>query len=462
MRRFLESTAALKAFVTENAFWIVCLCLSSFCVTVWVIASYEIDTKNSRQTAEIENSFQTGENIIDISVAPHPSSVHPNLATESDMLRTIERTKTSVLRAWAQRRASQEQALQPSQEVVSKNESFVEYFSKYSPPETIPADSKIPQSLLKMYQQNIPEIMPRLCQIIGTNWNFSEIDNDETNGDSLKPEVCIWAEKNQKLWHAKLTDFRNRDDNDNVNFPSPSQVVMLEQDLRLLESMFRVVRLTNSMNGKTINANDFANIKQIDYVVFGREAYAKLGKIHEIATQPKSDPRRRFGRTTENEIDFENKPAFHARYIDHNGEYLTSSFVKNLFGDGQGLTETNLDLLIAKKVPVRIAMLVDERHIGAFIAACENSVLPFHITQTRVNVHDPNEEFTLKGKSGKQTAQSRKRRMDPGVAGVGDDNKPDSKKRRFGPVESRTSYDVNVEFYGYAKIFNPVNEQRLK
>ena len=88
--------------------------------------------------------------------------------------------------------------------------------------------------------------------------------------------AVIWSDINQDLWWQKLTMFAGRDDHKGaINVPTPLQCYMLQQDLWLLEAMFRIIR---QVNGNS-NANDLSVVKNIDHVVFGREVGGKLGEL---------------------------------------------------------------------------------------------------------------------------------------------------------------------------------------
>ena len=75
---------------------------------------------------------------------------------------------------------------------------------------------------------------------------------------------------------------------------------------------------------------------------------------------------------------------FHGRYVDKNFKPLTATQVQEIL-TGKTFPEENLELLVAKRVPVRIALKMDERKIDDFIAACANSPFAFEIWQVRVN-----------------------------------------------------------------------------
>jgi hypothetical protein len=111
-------------------------------------------------------------------------------------------------------------------------------------------------------------------------------------------------------------------------------------------------------------------------------------------------------------------------------------------------------------VPVRIALKMDERKIADFMAACANSPFAFEIQQVRWNRHTPGgDEITLNGDGGSAGASTEKR------SGMGNDLGMDGFNANpvdVVPVETRTNYDVYVEFFGIVKIYNPVREEDLK
>ena len=84
----------------------------------------------------------------------------------------------------------------------------------------------------------------------------------------------------------------------------------------------------------------------------------------------------------------ERHPPFHELYVDTNFEPISAEEVLKVV-KGDALPETNLELLIAKRLPVRIGVKMDERKIPAFMAACINSPFSYEIQQVRINRHTP-------------------------------------------------------------------------
>ena len=330
--------------------------------------------------------------------------------------------------------------------------------------------------------------------------------------------VVSWNEENQELWNQKLTSFKGRDDHTlSYSVPSPSQVYMLQQDLWLLEAFFKIIKKVNG----AADANDLATIKTIDHLAFGREALAQLGEISspdrqlanaaqenseasgnvpptgsELEAQGREDRQNaRAGGDGQGGpvLNYNGKPAYHGRYVNENFEPILAEDVRNVLL-GTELPDANLELVVSKRVPVRFACRMDERKIPEFLTACyqwgqegeKPSPFIFEVWQVRINRHTPGEGIELQGghdnsgqSDGDDLSASERAARDlassagGGGAGGGDvgleGGEVDPNEAASGGagssrsegIETRIGYDVDVEFYGIVKIYNPVNEAML-
>jgi len=395
--------------------------------------------------------------------------------------------------------------------------------------------------LLRVYKQQIPSEMANICSIIKSDWQFQDqldaaIAREDvgSGGDTDKNDpagagaevseeekerqrkeafetgrqIVAWNSTNQQLWLEKLTRFKGRDDNSfSVNLPTPSQVYMLQQDLWLLEAMFEIIRNVNAQrdsdgnmvigaDGKPVMvpANDLAAIKRIDHIVFGREALSRLGTITDTisAAEQKSASRAGGGarprpggaggggsKSSDLGFAYRGQPAFHGRYVNEKLEPIEAEKIQKSV-TATTLPAENLEVVVAKRVPVRLAVQMDERKIASFLAACANSPFAFEVWQVRINRHDSDEQITLRGSEGGGQGAGAAGRDDDDRQGRGRD------ESQFGSMEGgggsggsanlantgsgssgatsvavRGNFDVGVEFYGIVKIYNPVNETVL-
>jgi hypothetical protein len=350
------------------------------------------------------------------------------------------------------------------------------------------------------------------------------------NEDASKYAV-LWSDTNQKLWQDKLTKFQDRDDHGKEsNDPTPLQCYMLQQDLWLLEAMFNIIRDLNADSVST----DTSAIKQIDHLAFGREGNSKLGNLHPVDARlgpsesgdeeaapggmgmeggmggggigglggggdgayekhfsedekPADD-----GLGMDGEMGFDDgggmglgdgggpggaqtaqkQPPFHELYVDTKFEPISADEVLAVV-QGNEIPENHLELLIAKRVPVRVGLKMDERKIAEFMAACANSPFAFEIQQVRINRHiEGGEPIELAGKGGGAGGFSGMEGglgmdggfggMDAGMGGMGGGTSVTGDFDKVKPVETRTNFDVRVEFFGIVKIYNPVREDLLR
>ena len=265
------------------------------------------------------------------------------------------------------------------------------------------------------------------------------------------------------------------------------QANMLQQDLWLLEAVFKNIK---RLNGKSIS-NDTSAIQIIDHVLFGREAINKLGVLSEIDSRLASVGPVADGAVLDAGMDtppfvpldipipteadlLASRNAYHNRYVDPNFESISAMQVKAVLG-GATLPETNLELIVAKRVPFRIALEIDERKINEFIAICANSEFVFEVNQLRVNRHlsYPGEIVFNGGVDQTDDGMGNGFRdllgadddLDDGMGGIGGgigNSMEPGKELVPTPVESRTDFMVSVEFYGVVKIYNPVRENFLR
>ena len=509
----MEKLAPAIAWIKENGFWLANGLLLLLMIGIWYMQTGSLKEQQSKNEKTITSNFgdakrirsQKPEDITDTGIA-----LHPNRTTKEGMQAELERVVDSIIDAWDLRVKTQGGLLVFPELGTPR---FDEIFGRYNPPERFPVkytDNEI-EGLLSLYNSKIQNHMIKLCGKDGvrTNWrkdpeNYEQTDEEETRSTSAGRDeapvfkvtaedaarfAVIWSDVNQRLWFEKLTVFRDRDDHNNSSIdPTPLQCYMLQQDLWVLEAMFNVIKELNGDSSST----DTSAIKQIAHIGIGREGAGQLGELHPVDSRlalKVEDDAGQGGTTgssgssggvggsgkgdsqyemifSEEEVDGDPEgqgvngrgdeeptetglPPFHNMYVDTKFEPIASEEVLKVV-EGTELPESHLELIIAKRLPVRIGLRMDERKISDFMAACINSPFSFEIQQVRINRHNPGGEVIKLG-GGDPVRTSGKR---------GDD-----RANSFDdvlPVETRTNYDVNVEFFGIIKIYNPVRADLIR
>ena len=502
----MDKLAPAIQWIKKNGFWLASGFLTLLMIGIWFMTTGTIDDQTSKGESAIKSSVSSADAIMKKS-AEEGVKAHPNQSTEDGMKREMEATINAIVAAWEKREADQKAILVWPK--VIPNERFAQVFERFNPPETFNEELQKESGLdplLELYRLRIPDHMNYLCgdDLLRTRWKYdpkyaleaAEAEDDRDSGIGFgggpggmsggpkldydpNDYAVLWSDLNQDLWYNKMTQFQGRDDqNLATNTPTPLQCYMLQQDLWLLEAMFKILR---KINGNAA-ANDLAKIKTIDHVAFGRLAGKDLGKL----TPPdmrlakngdaESGGQSILGMDSYEEEDyggdedenysggsfgindaFVGRVPYDERYVDVNFQPLAAEVVKGVV-TGTELPTENLELLVAKRVPVRIALRMDERSIPDFMAECANSEFAFEIQQVRWNRHKP---------GGGDIVDNAPASGPGGLGGRGGglafgSGSSSATTLHSSPIETRTSYDVNVEFFGIVKIYNPVRENLLR
>lgn len=524
----MDQLAPAIAWVKRNVFWLGCGILLIACIVVWYLGTTSLAELQDENVQKIKNQIRMAQRVGKTTPVDLPEvMVHPNKTSLEGMDAELKETFDGLVEAWRMRVEAQKDLLVwpdlgEGQADSKVNERFEALFGRFNPAETFVSsaqDDQVAQGLLEIYEERINDHMIKLCgnDLLRTNWEWDPANspNQEKTGgdpgdsgagsgsdpggfgsdssggggfggagaggatapmgDDLGKYAVIWSDVNQELWRDKLTKFKTRDDHQKASTsPTALQCYMLQQDLWILEAMFKIIR---GINGNS-TANDLSLIKRIDHIAFGREAVKKLGELtqpdralalgdgeedadsgfNDLGMAGLDKGKGEVGGAVEQgygSLEGTKVPPFHNRYVDLNLEPLDFRKVTEII-KGETIPDKHLELIVAKRVPVRIALKMDERRIADFMAACANSPFAFEIQQVRINKHEPGGEKIPLGGFGEESDK---------LSGMGTsigDTELTSAGTDSQKIEVRTNYDVNVEFFGIVKIYNPVRPEILK
>jgi len=509
--------------IWKHRFWIACGLIAITAFVTWYMAKSSLDSEREKRLALIKGAQSSIQQVLSTTaIVPEGADVkvHPNTSTVAGMEAEIANGAEANLEAWRMRYEAQSQHLDWPEVISSLIRNKL---SRIRQPEIISREYLTGEQR-DTFREQIRQVMPELVKKIKANWNFADTPAEPVNerGDrsqgtpevskmeaSGEPEVVRWESKNQQVWQAKLSEFQGKYGNDDPgNRPTTQQILALQQDLWILEAVFEVIA---EVNGDA-SANDLAPVKKIDHVLVGREtgSWNSVGKVlgaDEMAKAPKTSnvrerlrenlgeqglsgvnrrgitPREEQGpvsssssSSAKSQSSFdpsESKSPFHGRYVDWNFERVNESRLLEALNAEQGLSADPY-LHVARRLPVRIALIMDERKIEHFLAAAANSPFVFEIQRIRINKHLPNEGMEEVGTTRSRgdddggPAANQPSRLAGGGANAtfggdgrqgrgsdsGGDDLPES-------VEQRTNFDVKVEFFGVVKLYNPINEDVL-
>ncbi len=529
----MEQLAPFIAWMQRNKFWISCFMVAATSIGIWFFTSNQLVAAQKKRENEIRKRVGELDRVMKVNAEEDGERAHPNKATQAGMDAVIDDTISSIVAGWNERYSAQKGSFQWPKEILG--DEATRFFSQIEVVEKFnPKSSRGFEKYLITFYNRIPQFMDKITRELGTNWQYDpeyikkkqEAQMGDSEGrrggtpgmgmgmgmgmsgggdsglsliDELNSYPVQWEEPNQLLWQQKLTQFAGYDDNKGASVaPSFLQANMLMQDLWLLEAMFKNIK---DINGDS-SSNDTSIIRNIDHIAFGREADGDLGVLHEPDPRLKGEvpgeddaaastgARGPMGGASmsmagargalpgaEDGLDMnaERNP-YHGRYVTPDFEKIAAADIRAVIG-GEALPEKNLELIVAKRVPFRLGVTMDERKIPEFIALCANSNFVFEINQLRVNRHqDEDVQIAFNGGITKNDSDDGMG-MGMGGMGMGGMDMGDMGDMGMGggggpsvsldalesrPVESRINFDVSVEFFGIVKLYNPVRENFLR
>ncbi len=502
----MDKIRALMQWLFRNRFWVTCLLVSVASLVTWYMAWNTIKKQRDDAASKLQQKKSSIENVISSEVntglEEETLRVHPNDITAKGMEARVKKAAEGALAAWKTRYERQKDLLAYAG-VLPQH--IRDPLANHEPMEKPLEKELLDDTQRDTFREEIPKHMPDMAARIQSTWRFDALGNKISDADleadrndkakqggatAIVNDLVIWDEQNQDLWNSKTTEFRGFNGNsDDQNRPTSQQMLALSQDLWILRGIFDAVAEVN----KGFTANDLAPIERIDHVLVGAEAVNDdLGTLTDYSYQPPTTEsiggnKKKGGLTSKRQQTRESskrkrsqastkastfdpsasQSPFHGRYVDRGYTRLNEKQITDAITSGQ-LTEQSY-LAVAKRVPVRIAVKMDERRINDFLASLANSPFAFEIRQVRINKHLPGEGVDRKADN---SAGKKKEKGGVGLAGGSGggsgqvDGGPPSgggKKGKGGDdgrfrSETRTNFDIKIEFIGIVKLYNPVDE----
>ncbi|MCA9105198.1 MAG: hypothetical protein KDA83_07220 [Planctomycetales bacterium] len=536
----------------KHGFWVACGAVAVLGVVISFLATSSVQTQADKYRQEIGSAFTSAQGLSGVdpkegltgvteNVSTSSGTVFPNQSTLDEMDRLTDEAKIAAREAWEYQYSQQQRLLvfpaDLSDNVRNAFRRLLPIESKLPRYSEIKADQEVRIEFRSAYGDYIRKRLPQLAEMIGAHWNPTAQaaatgstgsvssglgatgmgsgpggaagpmtspmggvvgatgagTGDESVVDD-RPEVVRWNPANQGFWLAASTQFQGRNGNtSSANQPTTHQVMYLQEDLWVLEAVFSVIK---GVNGDA-DANDLADIKQVDHILVGASAGtigstsaldagssagggspqgpgsmdSRMMMMQGSAMPGSGGPRGPSGGNSRNSpaaADVSD-PA-NLRYVDRDFEPLSASdFFKSL----KATTPDDAYLQVAKRIPVRLGFQMKESALINLLAQCANSDPPIEVHQVRINRHKP-EAGSLSGAGGGSgTGMSMSGGAPTGptsvsVGGAGGQSAAEGTMgaggsgpggRGAASAASAPSEDtgvVGVEIYGVVYIFNPV------
>ncbi len=509
----MDQVKLVLDFLKKHYFWFVCGILAVLVTVFSIRTAQQLTQQRNNDIAKIKAAVTEVQNVLNSRADVPDESVkaHPNDSTVKGMKAEIVKAEKIAEEAWVKRRQSQEPLYKWPDVLGDQRKKFEEL----PPPEAIPLPAFVTQGekgakkssdksdpalemdaqVLEKYGREIHKVLPKLAAIIGADWKAGEEAQDTSQppdklqggrnmelgasggisgrgnaqqssapqGVVVKNDVVNWDRRDQARWNDMATNFHSEA---KENRPNMVQCAYIQEDLWLLEALFRMIK---EVNGEA-DSNDNAAIKQIDHIYFGQDAQGLSGELTPVdtrfAVQALEYKRRNLKGPDKPNLDTPAPPTTtkqrmmfdpaDRRFVDSDYNPIAADTVRAAV-QAKALSD-NAALTVAKRIPFRIAFKMDERRIPAFLAACGNSAFRFETRQVRINRQTTGQPSGAKDSAndGSYMMDNPSDMMSFGVSGQNAVSGGDA-EALLPSTAIRTTHDVTVEFYGFIKIYNPVN-----
>ncbi len=302
------------------------------------------------------------------------------------------------------------------------------------------------------YPLYIKDEVPKLAEIIGSNgWGVQndkqpggagEFPGSPPNGDEGRAaaektnlSAIRWSPEDQQQILADHFDWSLRPD----PVPTTLEILYAQEDLWVYRALMKIIRETNGGTGSKGNMA----IPQIEFVRIGKSAKWNAAPITDPGGKSEGAGKQRPGK----DKGADEAPALHNggsrggassaptddpadfRYVDMANQPLTGEKLRGTTG-GAGAEQATL--AVAKRMPVHMKLVIDQREINKLLIECGNSPLMVEVQQLRFN---PGGGVEAVGGTGK-----------PGSDGIAISDQPDYR---------------TIELYGIISMYNPVNADAL-
>lgn len=494
MDQFKEFLANLKKY----HFWVLCSLVFIVSLVSWYLAKTSLDRETDTNVSQIKSK---NEEIKTVKNFPD----HPNEQFVAGMDRIIQPYSYEVGQGWKKRYDQQEKYLVWPQSLIEEAEGFLEQVKDLRPIEKVPyptpREKEIPTTFLTVYRNFITLELPKLAQTIGAKWYVAtgsaggdapsgprpggiygapggafSLDGG-ASGTALEKDnsVVIWSEENQKQILETHFGFASRNQN-----PTTLEVLYAQEDLWVLQAIMQIIKKTNG----NVDANYDAAVKAIDSLQIGRTARGRMGQITPIMDKNASGgvdamamPGGAPGLPTEagappgmpgygpNNMGAPGVPGSGAavpgaeadpvfeRYVDVNYNPLPPDSLRTA---ATSADPTVAIYAVAKRIPVRLRLYIDQRRLQDLLANCGNHEIPVEVRQARINCA----EGLSSGSGGAMRAGGGEYGGAPAASSGGNRRRPAGVGGATGEQPESTQ-NVEVELYGIVYIYNPPNEQLL-
>ncbi|QDV68590.1 hypothetical protein Poly24_23000 [Rosistilla carotiformis] len=488
----------------KYAFWGVWALVMIVSIAIWWVSTSSLVANAESQKTAINGAYST------LTQIRGTASTHPNPHSHTEMEKRVDILQQDVLAAWERQWEYQEKILVWPTELNKKGTSdFVDAFSKYLPIETttefpMPEIDQVDQTLRHRYKLYIEGQLPGLAEVVGAKWtaDFKAASNAAGMGMGMgaggmemgfqepmgmggpgefgvgpavskEPDTLVnWSTASQAMLLEQVFPWRTKE------APSTLDVLYSQEDLWVLKNLLQIVSTVNGNATKPFQAT----VHEIVEIQLGRAVAGRVGRVSRAAMQMGGDAMGMgmdMGMGSEMGMDMgmgmemgmgsemgmgeggmEAVDPAENRYVNTAYEPISASELRSAM---ESPSPENAFLNVAKRLPVKLTLKMDQRKLPQLLTACGNARLMVEVRQVRINTSSTGAASGGMGmEMGGMGMEMGGMGMEMGGMGAG-----------FGemgmtgggmPGGNRVDeypFDLPIEVYGVIYIYNPPDLEKL-
>lgn len=423
----MDQVKAFARAAGKHFFWIGCGLILAGSMASWFVARQSLHNEFEKNQGEIKNKFTT---VKGLQAKQDP----PNSKSHEEMDKLLENTLRLVVQAWQLHYSQQDAILRWPMDL---KEDFVSAVRPLKPIEAkvdfpTPQSQELKVDFRRRYAGYVGNLLPRLADVVGTVWQVGRANaggmpgmtptgapltvEEQRKLAQRKPPIVIWDPQDQSRLVALHFDWSKQPDQS----PTTLQLLYAQEDLWVLTALMHIIRQTNGQ----IESRHEAVVKNIETILIGRHAPPRAGQVVRLSrpgmmgggmggemgsgymSEPGSMPEMGMGDSPMASPMGEEGMSGSAgdmggmgsmggmpgmmrsfdpaegRYVDNQYQALRAETLRTAL---RSPSPDDAFLVVAKRMPVRMRLVVDVRKLPRLLAQLGNSMLPVEVRQVRIN-----------------------------------------------------------------------------
>lgn len=463
----MDQLKLVWSYIAKYHFWILMSLLLLLAVGSFYVSRSALDQQVTERFGTLDNQFST------VSRLEQAAPTHPNPSTDAEMDKLVEAVRSNVFEAWKKQYERQTPILKWSSDIfdqdsntLQKVESFrpIEFFLDYPPP-----TDKGPLLLgaREVYRDYVKNEFKDLAEIVGARWTgtfdgvasgddengeptitVSDEDGNSTTINTGPPPLVTWSSVSQSELQKSIAPWWKPE-----SAPSTLDICYTQESIWVLSAILQVIRDTNA----GAIANFQAPIKEIEWIRLGQAAAPPTTDAIALEGGVEMDESAEISDETSVQT-IAPDPADN-RYVDASLKPVKGAELRQKMKSD---SPEDAFFAVAKRIPVRFKVKMDQGKLATLLAECGNGVMMIEVKQVRINSNDqpwsPNlMQLATTGGDGSDGSDGGDG-GDGGFSMVSEDGESSQGGDDFGlPPQA----DSPVEVFGIVYLFNPPDPNKL-